>query len=238
MIMSLIPNYSFAKSTFSVLFGTSLGLFTPFMIGDYGGRVKEFSWKVIPKALFLNFYNSQVQNWVIGLFVLPALILVKSLYFPWSTNTLVYCIGVLLAVYLFVLLFDYQRFSIIDKEGYLGKTLKFSKISFSLKIIIFLFTILRNMVYLIQYYLVFKSLGLEVAILDIYAFTSVSLFVKTFSSGLMVFNEVGIRAMLLSKICMGYGMDLSLIVFIFSLITILNVFFPAIVGYILNFRSK
>jgi hypothetical protein len=169
ILTSSFENRNFKTALKDISNGLFIGLFTPFMVGDFVGRSFNFNSKNRASALAANVFNSICQTYTAIFFGTIALIL--WLYnFKVPYRSFIEIITVLLVFtsftgFLFLLNFKLS-WSFIKSlkllRFFFGNQVTDLKIDRPARLKVLFLTFGRNMVYNIQFYLVYKFFGLNV----------------------------------------------------------------------------
>lgn len=171
-----ICNVSYVNSIKSILSGVSIGFITPARVGDYGGRMIHLPSEARIPSIVVTFYTSIIQN---SVHIFAGLILSYSFLLEYWNDIIPknYTFIIVLLFLTFGLIFLFNFPKIILKLLTFIKTSKFSEIQnhlvylksftllFTLKL--FLLSILRYSIYLLQYVLIMKSLGVDLTFLEL-----------------------------------------------------------------------
>jgi hypothetical protein len=230
---------TFGQASKDVLLGTAAGVLTPFMLGDFAGRVSSFSKNNISKVLVLNAFNSFTQTWAAMAFACVSLIFM-SLTHPSASLPFIYIsiFALICSLSLYLLLnskIKQKMGAILPKTW--QKTLLI-QIDLNIKLKVVLFTLLRNLTYFFQYLLLFKAFQIQLNSEIIFIGVNLVLFAKTFGFGLNALSDLGLRSILSLQFFENYGVASIYILCITSFIWFINVIIPAIIGAIIPIFNK
>lgn len=243
VLTSPIEERSMAEAIGDVLKGLRIGLFTPFMIGDFIGRSLGFSKKNRTEAMAANFFNSICQTYT-AIF-LGAL----SFLFWWGISegplkglllfpTLVFCVAAFLGLFfVFKVKVSWQ---FLDKINFLKVYLNPETLEMSLsnalifKVLILSFA--RSLVYNVQFYLFYISLGINLPKLVIFIGVNLILLIKTVGGGLNVLGDLSLRELVSLHFFGLYKVNAGLILIATFIVWFFNIFVPVLLG--LLFKSK
>lgn len=240
---------SFSKAFKGVLTGVSFTLFTPNRIGEYLGRIWHLDAKSRGAAVSLSIAGSVAQLFVTCLFgmiaaeflwrggfripVLPdqpfALIILKII--GWSMTAL------LLLIY----------FSVGDIGLFLSRIQWLRSIHSWLQVLsqlsmrdlrrILGLSVLRYLVFLIQYYLIFQFFGVALPMEIAFLTTALTFLLLALIPG-MALAELGVRGQLSIWIVGAFSSNALGIVMAASTVWVINLILPAVVGGILLQLTK
>jgi hypothetical protein len=174
---------SFQTATKEVLRGLKLGLFTPFMTGDYLGRSMDFGPGKRGNAVLINFFNSITQTWTALAFGSISLFLLQS------SVPEILVPAVLLTV-----------FSLFSLALLLGLKIRRWKkyqaaldLPLQIKTNVILLSLCRTVSYNLQYFFIFTAFGIEVSIMNLFIGANLLLLLKTVGGGLNALGDLTLR---------------------------------------------
>ena len=236
--MDPIQVLSFPAAFRSVLFGTSLGLFTPNRVGEVGGRLLLINANNRPQALLVNVFNALSQLIVTlccGLF---------SLFFlRHELNAMAglpagefffYGAVVVVGGLLLILLLKKPFFHVLRRSSWFGnkfgKPGKLSGIARREWKMSLLLSSLRYVVFSFQYYLLLLFFNIQIPLLPAFLLISAIFFVNTLVPG-GVLIELGVRG---SAALLFLGLyapnDPAILAATFTL-WLMNLLIPALIGF-------
>jgi hypothetical protein len=224
---------SFGTAFYDVIQGVVIGFFTPFMLGDFVGRSMSFSTKYKPKVIFVNLYNGIAQI-VVAIFF--GSISLGFWYFqieiPYQK---VVGGGFLLSLILFVLgllvLFFFEN--ILFRFTYL-RNMELVSLPFLLKLKVLVWTVVKNILYNLQYILVFKIVDQQVSVLTIVIGTNLLLLIKTFGGSLNFLSDLSLKQLVSIYFFKKYGVAEAAIVTATFFIWFINICIPVVLGLFLG----
>lgn len=231
ILANQVEKRNFKTATNEVLRGLKLGILTPLMIGDFVGRSLDFKKENKGSAVALNLFNSIIQTWVSMFLGSLGLTLWWNIAEPALKKTLFIPTIVLSAATLagFVLIFEvklnfFARFKIVRKyftEYQLSRVIKVK--------IIFL-TILRNLLYIVQY--IFFYLAFSVVLKPVIYFIGVNilLMIKTIGGGLNIFGDLSIRELVSIHFFNQFDIDPRIVLIATFVVWVVNIFIPILFG--------
>ena len=229
LLVSEVKLVSFSESLAHILGGLSLGIFTPLRLGEIPGRAFFFEKEKRSQVALLAGINSIIQSLVT--------FIVGSVAFLAFSNAVFGGKNIQLAVYLFIILFIlfiyfYKKIPFFNKVKQ-----RISLISRHIfyKTVVYSFS--RYTVFLFQYYFAYKLLGMDISMLLIFQNTAVILFLLYILPVLSAF-DLGVRGAVSVWVFASYGID-SLPVFMAgSLIWLINIVLPSLLGGIYVLRHR
>ncbi len=227
-LSATLEDRSFKNAQKEVLRGLKWGIFTPFMLGDYWGRSKDFKKENIGSAVVLNLYNSVTQTWTSLLFGSLALGLAwfdtKNPYIGFIAIVL------LLATILGVGVLYGTNFSGLRKIKFIAKYIREFNIPNNVRHQIILLSILRTVIYNLQYLCFYLSFGIIVSAGIYFTGINLLLLIKTVGGGLNVFGDLTIRELVSMQYFGSYGIDQRLVLIATFVVWLVNVFSPVLYG--------
>lgn len=238
-LMNKFVSLSRWKSIKSIISGITLGIATPSRVGEYGGRMLFVPSNKNAKAAMTTFVGSFAQNIVnitfgaLGLIVFVKSFQPEQILWSWAMTTVVTAALIILYIFYFNLEFvDHlrSRFKIFDRR-WIKDLISFKELDFADLIRVWILSILRYVVYLLQYLLVAYFFGIELhGILAIAGIATI--FLIQGSLPLPPFLGVLARGEIAIIIWRYYDAnDLSILSATYALWA-LNVVLPAIIGYV------
>jgi hypothetical protein len=228
---------TFRQSTIDVLKGLRAGLFTPLMLGDFLGRSIGFQKKNRTEVMALNFFNSVCQTYVTLLFGSVVILfwwitsdgrLHNLLTVPLLIFTLVSILGFL---FVFRLKISWQ---FLERINFIKPYLQTSVLGLNIRIGILGLSIARTLVYNVQFWLFYVSLGIHLPVLVLFIGVNLILLVKTVGGGLNIFGDLTLREFISINFFGLYHIEGSLILIATFVVWFFNIFLPVLIGFFIK----
>lgn len=233
--ISLLPSI---KMIFS---GLSFSMVTPNRVGEFIGRVMHLPAEKRGTASILTFYGSFLQFVVYCLLGTVSLFMLTAYYPAVKGHVLLYNIIVLLKYISpfisfggLIILLNFSFFSrfifllpVLKKFQYAANGL--AAIQLSHCIYLLLLTVLRCLVFIFQYWLIFKWLGVELVWTEVYIGVTIMVYWLAILPTIS-FLEVGLRwefSILLFSVFINNPLSVTIGT---TIIWLMNIVFPAIIG--------
>lgn len=245
-----IANFSYIKSIKSVLLGVFTGLFLPNRTGEFIGRVFSNE-NVNRKELFVHNIIANISQVLVTLFFgLISLIFLGNFaqYVFSSMGINVGLISTISSILIFALLLVYFLLPQLSKTKFFRNKLrnwlsKLKNLPIKTLVTILSLSVLRFLIFSIQYILAFRWLNIPISSLDLIALCSIYFLILAVIPS-VVFTEIGIRGSVMLILFMAWFQYSSTqinnpeinILFATLAIWIINIIIPAIVGSL--FMSK
>jgi uncharacterized membrane protein YbhN (UPF0104 family) len=222
---------SFKESTVEVLRGLKLGIVTPLMIGDYVGRSIGFKKENKGGALMLNLFNSFTQTWTSLVFGAAALSIwwfsedesIRAyIFFP---ATAIACAAIIGLALLYGI-----RFSSIPKWKIIQPYIQNFDLPLSIKNKIIGLSILRTLVYNLQYICFYKAFSIILGPTIYFVGVNILLLIKTVGGGLNILGDLTLRELVSINFFGLYGIDQRLVLIATFVVWFFNVFTPVVFG--------
>ena len=253
-----IEKISFADSYKAIFLGVSVSAFTPNRVGEYIGRVfilqKANHWE----GIFITIIGSFSQLIVtlscgyFGLmYFIPKHLDIESI-FGYNLDWLVYLLSVISILFLLAFYYNISIISVLV-EKYLNKKWKkfndylsvFKKYSNKELSNVLLYSLIRYIIFNVQFYLILRILGLHIPLHHSLFITSALYYALTIIPTVAL-TELGVRgslAIYLFELYFsqhgGYDDKIGIIVFTASTtIWLLNIIIPALIGTLFVYRLK
>ncbi|MBP6620093.1 MAG: flippase-like domain-containing protein [Leadbetterella sp.] len=232
---------TFRQSTIDVLKGLRAGLFTPLMLGDFLGRSVGFRKENRTEVMALNFFNSVCQTYVTLLFGSAAILfwwiisdgrLHNLLIVPLLIFILVSILGFLFVFRLKISWQFLERINFI--KPYLQTSVLGLNISNKFRVGILGLSIARTLVYNVQFWLFYVSLGIHLPILILFIGVNLMLLVKTVGGGLNIFGDLTLREFISINFFGLYHIEGSLILIATFVVWFFNIFLPVLIGFFIK----
>jgi hypothetical protein len=219
----------------SILGGLSIGFATPARVGEFAGRVMFLHEGERIDGIYLSALGGLAQSivtFLTALFMLRFYTGNSELFF----SPLSY---IAFALLVFIMLFVYIQFEQV--VGWLGK-IRFQIQRYVIapaktpsrndKWFVFLLSAARYGVYLLQYYLLLRFIGIEGDVFEMIASISLILFLQSVSP-LMPMTDMTVRGGIALLVFDRYDSAMSIGIFMVPvMLWVINLLIPALVGYI------
>ncbi|MGB4958717.1 MAG: lysylphosphatidylglycerol synthase transmembrane domain-containing protein [Saprospiraceae bacterium] len=246
ILMSPVQSISFYQASRSILAGLSVGIVTPARIGEYGGRLltTDPSKKTeVISATFLGSIAQNLCNIIVGLGF--SYFFLKSLFDVTYVHTLTFYVVVIFQIGILL----YLYYNLPKVVNYLDVRWKFKYFKSLFKQLGFLnsytlpllhqvlgISMVRYIIYFIQYVLMIKFLGADVAWLDLLSNISGIYLIQT-GIPLPAFLSVFARGELAVMVWSTAGIDqLNALVATFGL-WMVNLILPSLVGLVVLYGT-
>ncbi|WP_255490247.1 lysylphosphatidylglycerol synthase domain-containing protein [Emticicia sp. CRIBPO] len=235
-----IEEMTYASSFKGVLMGLAAGIFTPLMIGDFWGRAYLFQASNKKKSVGANLFNSFTQTYAAIFFGAVALVMFVFIY-PAQSNPWMMLMAVLLVLAsaggLFILL---KRASLrsVNRPAFLKGIINkyfasIADLSGKDTYNILLLSLLRNLVFGLQFILVYRMCGLDLAFIPLFIGVNLIFLVKTVGGGLNVVGDLSLREIVALWFFGMFGVSDSAVAFATFLIWAINILLPVLAGAVL-----
>jgi hypothetical protein len=228
---------SFRSSTIEVLRGLRMGLLTPFMMGDFLGRSIDFKRENRAEAMALNMFNSACQTYTAIVFGCLALLLWGNLATD-GLKKLLILPGIFLIVSTFLGLFFVLKIKFswhfLTRVKFLKPYVEVSrmdlKLSNVLRIKVLMISFGRTLVYNLQFWFFYMSLGVDLPKAIVFIGVNLMLLVKTVGGGLNVYGDLTLREFISVHFFGIYHANGGLILIATFVVWFVNIFLPVIIG--------
>ncbi len=238
MILSKTQKISLTAAIKSVLAGFSTGFVTPNRLGDFAGRIYFLNSENRKTGITLSLLNSLTQNLAIALGGIPAAIIFFSNSNPENAVSKYYFAILIALIILFLGL--YALLPAIAKKIKSEKTSIFIKgidnFTFTKQIIIVLVSIVRFIVFSIQFYAMLRFFGVVLNINEAVIAIPASYLFVTFTPS-AAFTDPVIRSSYAVIFVGAFSPDTLSIIFAGTGIWVVNYVFSMLIGNILIFRE-
>lgn len=241
LLSSQIEARSIRDSTIEVLRGLRVGLLTPLMIGDFLGRSIDFKKENRAEAMALNMFNSACQTYTAIVFGCLAFLIWWNVATDVLKNLLIFP-SILLMVSTFLGLFFVLKIKFswhfLAKVKFIKPYLEASKMDMKLsnvlRIKILVLSFGRTLVYNLQFWLFYISLGVDLPKVIIFIGVNLMLLVKTVGGGLNVFGDLTLREFISVHFFGIYHENGGLILIATFVVWLVNIFLPVIIGLLIK----
>lgn len=233
-----IEKISFKKAWQSVWMGVCIGNLTPGRLGEFAGRVLFFKPEHRAKATTLHFVSGIVQLVVTIIMGCAGLLCFSTMIDKSYFTTILTAEGTLLLVFT-VLLWRVNNVIIWLKKTNFLKKYDFThlEIERSMLLKMLLLSTIRYIVFAWQFYLLLAACGVQGNIYHITgAITVTYLLLSTIP--MISFIEVAIRAFVVVLLFGGLGSNDWKLSIAATLLWLINIVIPSVVGYVFLVRNK
>jgi len=244
-LLNTFTKVSFSSSVKMVLMGFTTGSISPMKIGEPGGKILGLKKDERPTGILASVYGSYINSTVlflIALFIFPVALSSGLLSIPVSFqlslfSSVILGICILLGSYVIVYFFFRQIKKHVRNSKWALKPEFFNSFRLNKFPILFLYTLIRVIVYNVQLYIWFRffnitDLGLDFFLLSPLYFAAITLIPAIFLFDLGIRGSVGVY--IFSSLSNNLGAVLSALFFLWFL----NVALPVLWGSLLLIRSK
>ena len=246
LVIRPVQPVSWSRSFKAILAGTTLAFFTPNRMGEYLGRIFYLDEPHRLKAISLTIVGSVAQIIITFLFGSAGLLVLHDRLMEASEvnpmmeiwfNAFLYCMW---ACLLFLLVF-YFRFSWLVR--WLGKLPLAERFKASWEILaafpvgslfqLLLWSLLRYLVFMVQYYLLFRLLNVQLGPWQAFWSMSVVFLVMAVIPTIALFTDLGVRWKTSISVLQLFSPNIVGILAASLLIWIINLVIPALLGSLL-----
>ena len=228
ILVHKIIEISNLKAFKAILNGLAFGIFTPMRVGDIIARIGHLNTENKSKAFGSVFVarNSQfTTNVVLGS--------ISVLFFPFVGTAKI--VVVLPIIVVLVQYFNVKIVvKIVRKANFLSNYIKYIDVihdySFSELLGTLLVSMIRYLVILMQYYLMFKLYNIDLDFQSILVASSITLFIKTILPIVTMFGDFGVREAVAIFIFNFYGINSIDVLLVTSSIWLINIITPSVLG--------
>ncbi|MBP6386626.1 MAG: flippase-like domain-containing protein [Pseudarcicella sp.] len=242
-----IEQISYKDAFEAVLVGITLSFVTPVNLGDYAGKIWKLNVKNKLESIGAILLGNGIQFYVSMFWGSASFIYLY--YFKFDSSSFITNVLLFIMLFCFVLgllffckpaiLADFfKQFKALDV---FQKYLKVIKLyTFGDIVQLFLFTTLRYLTFSIQYILLLILFGVNLPMLDIFAVTNMVFYCKTLVPAVNFISDIGVREISSIYFFNLYQINTSKVVLATLLLWLINLLFPAILGfyYILKIKQK
>jgi len=235
-LVSTIKKISFSEASEQVLAALTAGIFTPNGLGEYAGKAIYYEKFLTKKIIFLNLICNGIQMLLTTVFGIFGLLYFNALFNIITPVT----VSIIFAIFIFVLLLSFFIKKLIIKgysiEKFIHKINSIPKRIHRRNIIL---GTCRYLIFSHQYYLLFLAFDVELPYFTLMAaIASVYLLGSALPS--FQFLDFAVKGSVAVYFLGMLGVNEWIVIFITTLMWILNVVLPVIIGsyYVLHFKSK
>ena len=234
-LVSFIHKITLAEATKQVLAALTAGLFTPNGVGEYAGKALYFDKSKTKKIVFLNLICNGIQMILTVIFGIFGLLYFNASYNVITGQTVAILFALLLVV--FVILFSIKKITI---KGYSIEKLirKINEIPKPIHQRNLFLGLCRYLVFSHQYYFLFLAFDVHLPYLIMMAAIS-SVYFLASSLPTFQFLDFAVKGSVAVYFFGILGVNEWIVIFISTLMWVLNVVLPVIIGsyYVLNFKN-
>ncbi|MFM2145559.1 MAG: hypothetical protein RL732_395 [Bacteroidota bacterium] len=251
LAIRLVQSVSWSRSYKAILAGTTLAFFTPNRMGEYLGRIFYLDEQHRIKAISLTIVGSMAQIIITFLFGTAGLLVVHGrLMQVYAVNPMMelgfnaffYGMGAVLLVFLVF----YFRFSWLAR--WLGRLPLANKFKASWEILaafpagallqLLLLSLIRYLVFIIQYYLLFRLFDVQLDPWQAFWSMSVVFLVMAIIPTIALFTDLGVRWKTSISVLQLFSPNIVGILATSLLIWIINLVIPALLGSLLILKIR
>lgn len=223
MIKKFYPFISYGKAYQAILTGSASAFITPQKIGDYIGRLVYLTHENRIAGIFVTLLNRFAQLGATLVFATFASFFLKISFYPYIILFLTFAFHIILWFIPLIMAYFYPY---IPKLKFIYDIL--IKIPVKLIMVTSLLSVIRFLVFLFQYLLIFKAFGISNE--NLWALCCLTFFIKSFIPSL-AFSELGIREGVAIWVFGQYSNIDTVLVFQVTLILfVINTLIPATLG--------
>ncbi|MBS1650462.1 MAG: hypothetical protein JSU07_00490 [Bacteroidetes bacterium] len=239
LITTQIESISFLTATKSVYSGVCLGNMAPGRATEFIAKVFYFKNENRPKITLLHFVNGLFQLSITILFGITSFLFFSKIYL--LSQALVYTVfgvsAVLCLLFIIVLLkinyfLPFIETKILKRNHIENINFKFN---ISLLIKLFILSLIRYLVFIIQFLLLVKVFGCDTLSVDLISGICIY-FLLTTVIPMFSFIEAAVRAAIGLVVFGGNDLNEFSVIFITTSLWLINIVFPSIIGYFLLLR--
>ena len=235
-LVEFIYKISVGEASKQVLAALTAGLFTPNGIGEYAGKALFFDKSNTKKVIFLNLICNGIQMILTVIFGIFGLLYFNAKYHVITTKTAAILLGMLLL--LFIVLFLVKKITI---KGYSIEKLihKINEIPKRIHQKNIFLGICRYLVFSHQYYFLFLAFDVDLPYLTLIATIS-SVYFLASSLPTFQFLDFAVKGSVAIYFFGILGVNEWIVIFISTLMWLLNVVLPVVIGsyFVLNFKMR
>lgn len=239
-LIKKVHPHSLFESLEAVLSGLTLGILTPFMTGDYVGRIMKLPAGKKKAGVGANLAGSYI--FTLLSIHLGAVGLGYFLFFVKADSNQLYfllfyamCIASVLGIVLLLSKAPHWLAKIKFLTPYLVAFLSYSPVKL---FEIYTWAFFRYCVFLFQFVLMFWAFDVVVPIVPLVGGILVIFLAKTIGSGINIFGDLTSRALVGIAYFNLFGADAGAVAWVIFLLWLLNIIFPAFAGLVFIFRIK
>ncbi len=242
ILMNRFEKLSFIDAYKSVLVGLTLGFITPASLGDFAGRTISLTKLNRSSGIGTNLLGNGIQFYVTLLFGILSYLII------WNKNisnfdqilftflNLCFFLGIFIfsnrsKIQLFI-----NRFSWIKPyQIYLKALIEFENKDFTK---VFLWTILRFLIYSLQFVIMLQIFQIDVKFMDLWAISCLVLLFKTLIPQINFLSDLGIREISALHFFSLYSVNIPSVITATFTVWIINVLLPVLLGSVLFLKLK
>ena len=223
------------ESLRDILNGLAIGLFTPYMLGDFLGRTASFQSKNKTYVAALNFFNSVCQTYSTIFFGTTAIflwylvsenVLKGILLFP---SIIMFSISVFGVLFVLKFSFNWKKLQKIKiLRPYIKKDFMELDLSTIVRFKILSLSIFRSVIFNLQFVLFYYSFGMILKPALYFIGINLILLVKTIGGGLNIFGDLTLREFVGVNFFGLYNVDESLVLVATFTVWFINIFIPVV----------
>ncbi|RCH55738.1 hypothetical protein DJ568_07590 [Mucilaginibacter hurinus] len=234
------------KAIESVFCGLTWAIITPNRVGEYGGRIMFLPNRKRIHGLFAMIVGGLGQNLVTNILgLIGALWFIYNFKMQYLNGLYFACIVVFVAAFLFLLSLFYFNIGLmvklLNRVRFIKKYNKFfgimDRYHTTELFVILLYSLARFLVFTLQYYLLIHLLLPEIPMLTIAMMVFTFLIIQSALPSLDIF-DIGVRSFTAATLFAGITDQQIAVVVCVSLIWLINLVIPAVIGCLFVFKLK
>ncbi len=233
ILLNSFTQIRFKRALSQVLAGLASGVFTPNRLGEIPGRALFMSVEKRKKTIFLAGVNSSIQMIVTLLSGILAFFF-YSKKLPLTKHN--FSIFLFVLIFILLLPFLFRRFRNFFQKQIIKVKAYFLGLNSSLLIKIFVLSVFRYSIYLLQYFWAYRLSGIELNFLLLAQITAILLFVLHILP-LLNAIDIGVRASVAILLFKSYGIAALPVFLAGFIIWSVNIFVPAFIGGLILLRE-
>lgn len=237
LVLKDIQRISFIDSYKSVLLGTTLGNLSPFMVGDFVGRLRGIPNDLKPKSIAALLLSNGMQMFVLIIFskIGYEILLFESDAANTTVNIVfrhLLIIPIVLGIFFFTKSMKLPSFASLPHIDILNEYSK-SEI-FKL----FNWALLRHFVFTIQFVVLLMVFDVDLSTRLLVGLVSIVFLFKTFGAVLGMFGDIISRQLTVAYFFAYFSVALEPVLVAATLLWLINIFVPMFIGAFLIFSRK
>jgi len=242
LLLADIKSSSFLESFKAVLSGLSTGLLTPNRLGNFIGRLAYLKKENHNQATVNTLVGNLAQFVITILFGLIGLLILTYFQFKLQNMFLIIGLSILfvgigLLVYFKTSVINFKPVNKLFSQKTKQSIQQVNDTNLKLKNQVLLLSFLRYSIFCIQYFLLFKTFGLSIVSVYLFALIAVVFLITTLIPSLL-FGKLFVRESVAIFIFSMANIDVSLILIVASMLWLINLAIPAIVGSVFWLKQK
>ncbi len=223
------------KSLKSVFVGQAFAFFTPNRIGEYAGRTMYLNDGNKLMGISQMAWSSYAQL-LVTITIGTVALFINITFYPWMTNSWMVWIKIICPILALLVLYFY--FSVQNWKGVFS-VFNSLQIAHPIKVQLIFWSLLRYLIFIVQYYLVAHLLKMNLPFLTVFWSLSILFLLLSILPTISI-TELVVRGQLLILILTPFYSNKLIIVSLSSIIWGINFLLPSIIGtfLLLGYRIK